>query len=141
MRLTDGPFLDKVDVELKRAERYRIFISLAILDFGFLEQTAESGNTTLIDELTSFVEQKIRAIDDVSVVEGRKVAFLFPETTRQEAEIASKRLRDLLHEKLSELTSSVSDVTIPFEMVSYPDAAGAKSVRQFLTEMADKNSN
>ena len=133
--------MEKVDTELKRAERYRIFISLAILDFGSLFPGDSENNTGLIQELIQFVAQKIRAIDNVSVVEGKKLAFLFPETTRQEAEIASKRLRDLLRNRLSEVTKSPNEKTIPFEMVSYPDAAGAKSVKQFLEEMSGKDLN
>ncbi len=138
---TGSPFLDKVDIELQRAERYRIFVSLAILDFGFLSQGDSETDSELIQRLSQFVAQKIRAIDNVSVVEGKKLAFLFPETTRQEAEIASKRLRELLMNRLAELTEQAGERTVPFEMVSYPDAAGAKSIKQFLEEMSGRDRN
>lgn len=134
-------FLTQVDYELKRAERYRIFISVLVLDIsGAGAQLKESG-ADKVTELVNLVKRHIRATDQVSFLDSEKLAFLFPETTRQGAEIASHRITEMVKTKLSELENRRLDQVIPLEMASYPDAAGAKGVAEFLREYSEKNIN
>jgi GGDEF domain-containing protein len=137
---TEEPFLDKVGIELKRAERYRIFISLIVIDLGFVSGYQDGRSEAIITELMEVVSRNIRAIDNVSRLDDNRLALLFPETTRQGAEIASKRVTDLIRTHLTAQGHRVDQV-IPLEMASYPDAAGARSVADFLREFSNKNVN
>ncbi len=137
---THEPFFEKVDIELRRAERYRIFISLIVIDLSFVGALPVSSNGAIISDLMGLIDRNIRAIDNVSRLDESRVALLFPETTRQGAEIASKRVTDLIRAHLTEMGHRIDQV-IPLEMASYPDAAGAKSVADFLREFSDKNVN
>jgi len=139
--IKDISFLDTVDVELKRAERYRIFVSLIVLDVGFLEAAYSDRGPTVVKELIDAVRRQVRAIDNISQIQPYKLGLLFPETTRQGAEIASKRITELIRMKLSELNNQRFDQIIPLEMASYPDAAGAQSISDFLQEYSRQSMN
>ena len=140
-KLTDDLFLNRVGVELKRAERYRIFISLIVLDVDLIKTVFPRQSESILNDVMSLVQKHIRAIDNISLLSPYKLGLLFPETTRQGAEIASKRISELIRNKLSELNDEKLDQVIPLEMASYPDAAGAKSITDFLQEYSEKNLN
>ncbi len=139
--ITENLFLDRVNIELKRAERYRIFVSLIVLDVGFVQASFPEKNSSVMTELLGFIQKNVRAIDNVSLLTPFKLGLLFPETTRQGAEIASRRISDLIRTRLSELNNQNYEQVIPLEMASYPDAAGAKSITDFLREYSEKNIN
>lgn len=129
-----NPFIDRVDVELKRAQRYQIFISLLVYDLSFLQNLEIKNYDQLHKDILELVVQKIRAIDDVTLLDSSKIAFLLPETNRQGAEIASRRISSVLKEYFSEGNSKeIEDIITP-EMASYPDAAGTKSIKDFLMD-------
>jgi len=141
-RLTSNdPFLAQVDIELQRAERYRIFVSLIVLDLSFVKDLFPHQEISIIDNLIQMIRKHIRTIDDVSKMEKEKLALLFPETTRQGAEIASKRIVEQIKDYLSKIKNKKFEQVIPLEMASYPDAAGAKSITDFLKEYSEKNRN
>ena len=141
LKLMDNLFLDRVDNELKRAERYRIFISLIVLDVGFIDSIFPGQTTEIMGDIVDAVKKHIRAIDNVAVLQPSKLGLLFPETTRQGAEIASRRITELIKTRLSERRNGRLDQIIQLEMASYPDAAGAKSIDDFLREYSDTNLN
>ena len=140
-KVKDDLFLDRVDNELKRAERYRIFISLIVLDVDFIQTAFPQQSESVLSDIMGLVQKSIRAIDNISMLSPYKLGLLFPETTRQGAEIASKRISEIIKDKLSELNDKKLDQVIPLEMASYPDAAGAKSITDFLQEYSEKNLN
>ena len=139
--ITEDLFLDLVNVELKRAERYRIFVSLIVLDVGFVQASFPEKTSSVMTELLGFIQKNVRAIDNVSLLNPFKLGLLFPETTRQGAEIASRRISDLIRTRLSELNNQNYEQVIPLEMASYPDAAGARSITDFLRDYSEKNIN
>ncbi|UCG63114.1 MAG: hypothetical protein JSV52_07470 [Candidatus Zixiibacteriota bacterium] len=139
--LSEDVFLTRVSAELKRAERYRIFVSLIVLDVGAVRNISADENFSLINDVVGYVQRYVRVIDDISLLGPYKVGMLFPETTRQGAEIASKRISELIKQQLSELNGSPFDQVIPLEMASYPDAAGARSIADFLMEYSKQNLN
>lgn len=134
-------FIDRVDIELKRAQRYQIFISLLVYDISFIKELDHEKCEKLQSEILSAVSDKIRAIDDVSVLESCKIAFLLPETNRQGAEVASRRISSVLKESLEGFNEKEIIQSIAPEMASYPDAAGARSIKDFLTDYSKKNMN
>jgi GGDEF domain-containing protein len=140
-RKTDSYFIDRVGIELKRAERYRIFVSVLILDVGAVAQTTSSKAPSVMDDLVGIIRKHIRAIDNISVLDPYRVAVLLPETARQGAEIASRRITELIRNNLSDDNGRRFDQVIPLEMASYPDAAGAMSINDFLREYSEKNLN
>lgn len=134
-------FLNQVDSELQRAERYRIFISVSILDVGLIGKSSEAGGTSMIEGLIREIKSYIRANDSVANLGPDKVGLLFPETTRQGAEIASKRISEIIRTKISEISNERFDRVIPLEMASYPDAAGTKSIADFIKEYSREHVN
>jgi len=140
-KVKDNLFLDRVGTELKRAERYRIFISLIVLDVDFIKSVFPRQSESILNDIMGLVQKHIRAIDNISLLDSFKLGLLFPETTRQGAEIASKRISEIIRNRLSELNDKKLDQVIPLEMASYPDAAGAKSITDFLQEYSEKHLN
>lgn len=134
-------FLNRVDKELKRAERYRIFISLLVLDLSFIDSEIIEDPDAIKQEILEAVAKEIREIDLVSVLKDSKLALLFPETNRQGAETASKRITEAIKKNLADKKQEAAEQLITMEMSSFPDAAGARSISEFLKEYSQKNIN
>ncbi len=138
---TNNSFFERVGLELKRAERYRLFVSLIVLDLSSVHSVNRDQSPQLLSDLVQVVRENIRVIDNVSVLANHRVALLLPETSRQGAEIAARRLSELIRSSLTQQASGGIDDTIPLEMVSYPDAAGAKTVTDFLRDLSEQSRN
>ena len=135
-------FVTQIGTELKRAERYRIFVSLAVLDLGFLDGLmGEAERVTLIRDIYNLTRQKTRGCDAVSILDNHRLCVLFPETPRQGAEAAAKRVRELVTSELSKRRAQPVEQIIPMELASYPDAAGARTITQFLEEIQAASQN
>ncbi len=134
-------FLAKVDTELKRAERYRFFVSLIVLDLSFTRPIFGQSSFQVVSNLLETVKTNIRVIDDVSLVGEQSVVLLLPETSRQGAEIAAKRISELIHNNLAVRVERRIEQMIPLEIASYPDAAGTKTVKDFVQELTRPSSN
>ena len=134
-------FARVLDLELKRAERYRIFISMIVFDLSLVKEITNGGTEAVIDGTVELIRKNIREIDNVVAMSGCRVGLLFPETPRQGAEIVSKRLTELIRSYISGLAKGDMGELIPLEMVSYPDAAGAKSMSSYLEELLASKRN
>lgn len=121
--------MDKIEVEMQRAKRYRIFLSMVVFDLSSLSHGLTMS--TLLER----VQGKIRAVDDAALLGVKKLGILLPETTRQGAEMAAKRLSQVVRESFSQQAQELSSDLIPVEMASYPDAAGARTIPEFLQEL------
>ena len=139
--MEDGMFLDKVDLELKRAERYSGFVSLVVFDLAFLQDHFGPEAPAIMQDLSNEARRNVREIDVVSVMDGCKLVLLLPETPRQGAEIASRRVTEILRNRLIRNNNGVAEKLIPLEMASYPDAAGARTIRDFLADYLEKHRN
>ncbi len=140
-RTSDSSFFEQADLELKRAERYRLFVSLLVLDLSFVSGLDGCQSPELEGELLQVVQGNIRVVDNVSILADHKVVLLLPETSRQGAEIAARRLSELIRGNLVRHTGGTIDSAIPLEITSYPDAAGAKTVTDFLQELSEQRRN
>jgi len=136
-----GAFADKVEVELSRAERYRVFVSLSVLDLGPAGAAAGDRALEVLHEVMKQVKSAIRASDQVALLHDCCLAVLLPETPRQGAEIAMKRLTELVKGKLVESLGVGVDRVIPVEIASYPDTAGARTLTGFLEELEQRSRN
>lgn len=134
------PFINKVDLELKRAERYSIFVSVLLFDLSFLPDKYRNESPDVVRDILDEIHKQIRDIDDAAILGDNKLALLFPETDRQGAEIAARRLVDTIKKRLEELNAQIDNILTP-EMASYPDAAGARSIKDFLMEYSTKSLN
>ncbi|KAA3637792.1 MAG: hypothetical protein DWP97_00155 [Calditrichaeota bacterium] len=141
MQTTENPFINKVDIELKRAQRYQIFISLLVYDISSVKSDIKDQSDKFQADILNLVSKKIREIDDVSLIDSSKIALLLPETNRQGAEIASKRISTVIREYLKENASEELFEKIYPEMASYPDAAGTKTIKDFITDNSSLNIN
>lgn len=134
-------FLAQADLELKRAERYRIFVSLIVLDLSIVTKHLPDNAAAIVTQIMEMANQRIRCTDTVTLLDDSHIALLFPETPRQNAMIAGRRIADMVRRTLTERLGQNVEDAVPMETASYPDAAGAKSVKIFLEEMASKSRN
>ena len=136
-----SPFIEKVGLELQRAERYRIFISLTVLDLSFLNEVPEDQRSENLQSVLDVVSNNIRAIDSVSVLDEHQLGLLMPETSRQGAETVAKRIVSLIKGQLAEMSQVEIGDVIPLQMASFPDTAGAKPIREILKDWSDRHLN
>jgi len=134
-------FLTMAEIEMRRAERYRIFVSLLVLDLSILQEMLPDKTTELVDRLVGLAAARIRCTDSIASTDPYRVALLFPETPRQSAMLAAHRLTEMVRRVLSEETGKPVDAIIPVEIVSYPDAAGAKTLGKALQDLAQRSRN
>jgi GGDEF domain-containing protein len=134
-------FLNIADLELKRAERYRVFVSLLVLDLSIVKQLFENTADSVVKELVTLAEQRVRCTDSISPVNSTKLALLFPETPRQSAMLAARRLTELMRNLISEKAGRLVETNIPIEIASYPDAAGAKTLSKLLVDLNQSSRN
>ena len=132
-------FLDRIETELKRAERYRIFLSMVIVDLSVYLNGGTNGSQELLNQVHSVLKNSIRIIDDVAVVGGNRLGLLFPETSRQGAELAAKRLAEVIKNSLPSIMDDGAAAVIPLEMASFPDAAGTKTIPEIIREFTPVN--
>ncbi|MFH1688477.1 MAG: hypothetical protein ABIE70_13275 [bacterium] len=130
------PFAEAVNLELARAKRYRVFVSMISLDLGGARTTdgAYDWDTLILD-----VRANVRTTDCVALLHDSKLVLLMPETPRQGAEQAARRISTLVQERFRGKTDKLFHV--PLEMASYPDAAGTQTVAQMLQELVKSGAN
>jgi len=139
--LSSVPFIEAADLELKRAERYRIFVSMVLVDLKPADHLDLDGQIQPTDEIIELVRRNIRAFDRAAVVDDNRLALLLPETSRQGAEATARRLTAMIRDQRAQQSEILRDQTIPLEMASYPDAAGTRSVADVLKELANAHLN
>lgn len=138
---TPQAFLIRANIELHRAERYRVLVSLTVLDLEFAREHVGRQPIESVSKLRDLVRAAIRDCDYMTILEDNRLVFLFPETSRQGAEIAVRRLSDLVRRHLSDASGRPIKDVIPVEMASFPDTAGAKTLAGFLEELASSSRN
>jgi hypothetical protein len=137
-------FAEHIGYELKRAERYRYFVSLVVFNVGPIIDLGGNGQLRLEGQRTDFVDQvrnvisKIaREVDAVSNRNNTKIGLLLPETSRQGAESAARRISDSLNQFCTDYFRKQSDYLVPIEISSFPDAAGTRSVASYMEDFSN----
>ena len=118
-----------------------VFVSLTVLDLTTVREAFGEGLSPIFQDVMNAVRDSIRACDYVELLNEESLALLFPETPRQGAETAARRLADLVRERLCDLTDRSLDGVIPVEIASYPDTAGARPLSGFLEELVSESRN
>ena len=136
-------FINNVGVELSRAKRYSIFVTMSVLDLTDLLSSHVQGDQIETDNIISIIKNQVRDIDQVSYIDKTKLGLLFPETPRQGAEVVIKRISTVIKDSLlkNKNIKTDSDEIISIEIASYPDAAGARTINEILEEWQDRNKN
>jgi hypothetical protein len=144
--LIEHDFSSRISYELKRAERYRIFLSLLIFNLGpIIDRGGSAGITEnnvrerFLSDIRSFISNTIREIDAVSNSDGIRVGLLLPETSRQGAEATARRLGREIIGFCKEYFPQTDDHFVPVEISSYPDAAGARSIQDYIDDFNSGN--
>lgn len=132
-------FATQLDLELKRARRYSIFVSMVVLDLSGLGETEKGEKSQVLERLIDLLKNNIREIDRVAAIDDSRIALLFPETSRQGAEVVSRRLMEQVKDVVAR--EGEKSALVPMEMVSYPDAAGARSMSEFLEDLVKHGQN
>jgi PleD family two-component response regulator len=135
-------FAGRIAYELKRAERYRIFVSLVIFNIAPVVEKLKNGSGKVSQDdflaLTGeVIRNSVREIDAVSNSGREKIGLLFPETSRQGAESAARRISEALNNFYEEFFDQPADYLIPVEISSYPDASGARSLASYIDDFVD----
>jgi len=134
-------FAEKVEVELNRAERYRVFVSLTVLDLDPAAEMVGEHTAEVLQDVAVGVREAVRTCDHVALLHRNYLAVLLPETPRQGAEVAGRRLAGIARTRLAARLGHGANQVIPVEIASYPDTAGARTLSGFLEELARKGRN
>ena len=141
---SDNKFAKRIEYELKRAERYRIFVSFLVFDLspvletvGDFSSTGETHRQNFIHSVNSVIGNSVREVDVVSNGNRIKIGVLCPETSRQGAEAAAKRIQNALGDYCLDHFKNANDYVIPVEISSFPDAAGNRSIASYTKEYAN----
>ncbi len=139
-------FRDLALLELKRAERYRNFLSLLVLNLseflatvGRRKITSEAEEDRLLDKAINRLRQESRETDLISRLDDARLAMLLPETDFNGARIAADRFQALLNELLGDFLQSSYRFDVPLEITSFPDATGEASFKSRLAGLAARN--
>lgn len=139
-------FRDLALMELKRAERYRNFLSLLVLNLSEFLSTAGRRKIGNQEEAQKFMEtvvnrirRKARETDMISGISTANLVLLLPETDRVGAEIAGERFQKLLSDFLADFLESDYRFNVPLEITSFPEQSGRKHFRNRLLSLFVSN--
>jgi hypothetical protein len=134
-------FAGQINYELKRAERYRYFVSLIVLNIGPVLDLGGNGalkdekdRSRFITELNKVLDNAVREVDSISNHQRTRIGLLLPETSRQGAESAARRITTTLYEFCNNYFGKPADYLMPVEISSFPDAAGVRTIASYLEE-------
>ncbi len=132
-------FQERLDVELKRAERTGAPLCLALTDIDFFKKFNDTYGHPVGDavlrHLSRIYAQGVRGVDLVARYGGEEFVILFPETPLEKAREVCERLRTLVaRSRLQEGPHELS-VTISLGLAAWPAHAAAKGA---LIECADQ---
>lgn len=144
MSVRNLSFAVKIGYELKRAERYRIFLSLAVFNVGTILDLSGTGITKtghdkerLLGDLKKLVKQSVREVDYISNSGENKIGLLMPETSRQGAEAAARRISESINKYCEQNLGSPLDYLVPVEISSFPDASGTRSIASYIEDFSE----
>lgn len=122
--------------ETKRAERYNLVFSIAIIDIDDMKKInakyGEEGGNTLIKTLAKVIDLNKRAEDTICRYGGDEFIILLPETSKSGAIAFISRIKRKLEEALKE---KGIEATISVGISEFPTDTKDPSV---LVELADK---
>jgi len=139
-------FRDLALKELKRAERYRNFLSLLVLNLSEFLATAGRRKIKSHEDSEQFLEtalnhlkNNLRETDAISILDNARLAMLLPETDQYGASVAAGRFRELIAEFLAEFIEADFRFDVDMEIASFPSNAKGQSFKSRLGVLFTEN--
>jgi diguanylate cyclase (GGDEF)-like protein len=145
LSLTDGLtglynhryFQEQLEVEVKRAQRYDLNLSLIMIDLDHFKEFNDTyghlEGDNLLRKISQILKSSLRETDFVARYGGEEFAIILPETNKQGASIAAERIRKTVNEQT--FGEGGVKMTISLGVASYPDDA---CLRADLIKRADE---
>ena len=112
-------FLERARLELTRAARYGLALSVAMLDIDRFkavnDEFGHAGGDRVLKAVADALRKHVRVgVDEVGRLGGEEFAVLLPETAVEGAEIAAERLRWAIEALVVDLDGAAISVTVSF---------------------------
>jgi len=128
-------FDDRLQLELRRAERYFVFLSLLLADCDVAEfkggRWRRRKGRDHVPDIGAALKANTRDIDTLFVYEKDKMAFILPETNDEGAFEAAQRLRRIVEATKFPRFGKNFRIRVAFGVSSFPSDARTKT--QLLT--------
>ena len=116
-------FLDILEHELRRANRYERTLSLAIFDIDLFKKVNDTwghlAGDYVLRELSRLVADHIRRVDTFARYGGEEFALILPETGRDDARMVCEKLRTLISEQTFTYEGAVLSITVSFGVATF----------------------
>jgi diguanylate cyclase (GGDEF)-like protein len=120
-------FMNRLDAEVARAQRYRRPLGLVITDLdGFKQLNDRHGHAAGDEALIAFANilvESLRKPDDAFRIGGDEFAVLLAEATEDDARLVVERVRALLEEQAAGGARWIEDVSASFGYATCPEHA------------------
>ncbi|HWP42187.1 MAG TPA: sensor domain-containing diguanylate cyclase [Blastocatellia bacterium] len=129
-------FQDRLDREIKLADRNNDQVSLILLDLDHLKRINDthghrSGDSALC-HVAKVMRSSVREVDICARYGGEEFVVILPQCGREDAIMVAERLREAI---ASSILPNIGQITASLGVASYPAAAKSKDE---LIEMADR---
>jgi len=145
--LNKGAFRDRVEEEIRRAQRYQHPLTLAFIDLDNFKQVNDTQGHARGDVLLQHVSQTIhtaiRKTDIVGRIGGDEFAICYPEIDEEQAKQAISKLLQALEIMTSQsgwqVTASVGVITSGSGDVRYDEILGKSDQLMYVAKQKGKN--
>jgi len=118
-------FLEKLDVEIKRSEKFKYSFAFLMLDIDhFKEQNDRYGHLVgdaILRDAVKMLKDSIRQIDFIGRYGGEELSIVLTETGRATAKIVAERIRESLSSKPLNIYDESLQVTVSVGVSVYPE--------------------
>ncbi len=147
MAFTDGltglynhrRFQERLDEEIKRAERYGEPLSLILLDIDHFKKVNDTyghpAGDAVLKKLAELIRKTVREIDFPARYGGEEFALIILKSKARDAEKIAERLRKTAEKTVIKTDNHEITVTLSLGIASYPEDA---KTREELIEKADQ---
>ena len=130
-------FHEQLEVEVNRAQRYDLNLSLIMIDLDHFKKFNDSyghlEGDTLLRKIAQILKSSLRETDYVARYGGEEFGVILPETNKAGASFAAERVRKTISEQT--FGEAGEKMTISLGVASYPDDA---CLRTDLIKKADE---
>ena len=136
-------FEDRLQLEMRRAERYFVFLSLLLMRVDCADFRAGRwrwrAKRDFLPDVSEVLKNNTRDVDSMFTYPGERFAFLMPETNDEGAYEAAQRLRRLVENAKLRRLSPLSKLRVSFGLSSFPSDARNKPqlVKNALRSLAE----